>query len=79
MLQHQLEKPAAAGAGTRILGYYLLGVGLIQLGILVWRPGWSVWSRDGLLFPIEMIGFDSDQAQKAYSLRVCFGLAGSPC
>jgi hypothetical protein len=45
-----------SSAGTKVLGYYLLCVGLVQLGIVAWGQlhGTSDlgWSRIGLRIPI---------------------------
>ena len=69
-----------SSAGTRILGYYLLCVGLVQLGIVAWGQLHGTndvgWSRIGLLFPIRLV-FDESASRTAYWLSLLWftGLA----
>ena len=62
-----------SSAGTRILGYYLLCVGLVQLGIVAWGQLHGTndvgWSRIGLLFPIRLV-FDESASRTAYWLSL---------
>jgi len=69
-----------SSAGTKILGYYLLCVGLVQLGIVAWGQlhGTSDlgWSRIGLRIPISLV-FDDSASRTAYWLGLLWftGLA----
>jgi len=69
-----------SSAGTRILGHYLLCVGLVQLGIVAWGQQHGTndvsWSRIGLLFPIRLV-FDESASRTAYWLSLLWftGLA----
>jgi hypothetical protein len=52
-----LRSPITLNTGVRILGYYLLAVGLIQLGILAWsHSADTLWSWTGLVMLSDLIG-----------------------